>query len=107
MIDVRFAFDGEREQLIEQPPELEIIFQHVRNADDRVLRQVKRQFHSGGGHLRAARAEELRRPAICFARSAETSSAASKSPLASPAMSMKVFGFTVYFNRRDAKTQRK
>ncbi len=29
-----------------------------------------------------------------FSRSAETSSAASKSPLASPAMSMKVFGFT-------------
>src|SRR5277367_5452578 len=26
--DVRFAFDGEREQLVEQPPELEIILQH-------------------------------------------------------------------------------
>src|SRR5271154_4090676 len=56
--DVRLAFDGEREQLVEQPPELEIIFQHIGNADDRMLRQVKRQFDSGGGHLRAARAEE-------------------------------------------------
>src|ERR1035438_3356869 len=38
-------------------------------------------------------------------RIAETSSAASKSPLASPAMSMNVFGFTVLFQRKDAKLQ--
>ena len=59
--DVRSAFDGEREQLVEQPPELEIIFQDVGNADDRMPRQIKRQFDTGGGHFRSARAEELRR----------------------------------------------
>ena len=48
---VRLALDGQCQQLIEQPPELEIIFQHVGNADDRVLRQVKGQFHSGVGHF--------------------------------------------------------
>ena len=39
-------------------------------------------------------------------RKAETSSAASKSPLASPAMSMKVFRFTGLFSRSDAKARR-
>ena len=91
------------EQLVEQPPELEIIFQHIGNADDRVLRQVKGQLDSGGGHLRAARAEETAECAGIAAwlrrgSSAETSSAASKSPLASPAMSMKIFGFTAYIS---------
>jgi len=56
-----------------------------------VLRHVERQFHARGGHLRATRAEELRVRQL--AAQADTSSAASKSPLASPAMSMKVFGF--------------
>ena len=54
------ALNRQREQLIEQPPEFEIFFQHIRNADDRVLGQVKRQVDSGGGHLRSARADEFR-----------------------------------------------
>ena len=106
---VRLAFDRQREQLVEQPPKFEIFFQHVRDADDRVLRQVEGQFHAGGGHLRppapkktgadgGLRMEDRARPSpLCFdaASSAATSSAASKSPLASPAMSMKVFGFKI------------
>src|ERR1017187_1685251 len=39
-------------------PKFQKIFQHVRDANDRMLCQVEGQFHAGGGHLRAARAEE-------------------------------------------------
>ena len=55
---VRFALNRQREQLVEQPLEFQNIFQHIGNANDRMLRHIKRQFHANGGHLRAARAEE-------------------------------------------------
>ena len=58
---IRLALDGQRQQLVEQPPEHKILFQDIRDPDDRVLRQIKRQFHARGGHLGAARAEEDRR----------------------------------------------
>ena len=58
---IRLALDGQRQQLVEQPPEYKIFFQNIRDADDRVLRQVERLFHAGGGHLGPACAEENRR----------------------------------------------
>ena len=46
---IRLVFNRQREQLVEQPAIFEKVFQHVGNADDRVLGQVKRQVDAGGG----------------------------------------------------------
>jgi len=57
---VRFALNRQFQQLMEQPPELEIIYQHIGHANDRVLCHVKSQFDPGRRHARSARAIELR-----------------------------------------------
>ncbi len=95
---VRFACDRQGEELSGKPPAFEQ-FSNPGDARGRMLGHVKSQFNAGSRHLCSARAEEFRLPGN-FARSAETSSAASRSPLVSPAMSMKVLGFIFYLFRR-------
>ena len=49
--DIRFAFNRQRKQLIEEPTELEIIFQRVGNADDRMLSQIECELDSRSSHF--------------------------------------------------------
>jgi len=43
---------------MKEPAEGQIIAEHIRQPDDGMGRQVKGQFHPGGGHARAAGPEE-------------------------------------------------
>ena len=57
---VGLALQRELEELVEQPAELEIVLQHLRQANHRMRGHVEGQVHSRSGHVRAARAEEAR-----------------------------------------------
>ena len=55
---IRFPFDRQRKQLVEQPPEFEEVFEDVGDADDGVLGQIKGESDAGRSHLGSARAEK-------------------------------------------------
>ena len=57
--NVRFAPGRQLEQVAEQAAKLEVVFEHLPDADHGVLAQVELRSQRGRLHLRAARADEV------------------------------------------------